>query len=371
MQLKYCPKIIVFCPLIKYNNIGCGRMKKMNVINLIKYYTNKNDLAFRKESEEIAKDFMNSGDSELAEYIMALLTNENVWIPQLYENELAYLKKETINNEPLPLPEAIMNDISSIINAICKNVFVNKFLFYGKPGTGKTEAVKQIARILGRSLYSVDFSALIDSKLGQTQKNIVALFNEINSCKSLDKIIILLDELDALVLDRTNSNDLREMGRVTSTFLKELDNLNPKAILFATTNLYNNLDKAIIRRFDAKISFDRYKLEDLEDVGEQIVLYYAKKFPYIDKNSRLLKKIIHHMNSILSPAELKNEIKTSIAFSDPDDGQDYFKRLYKKICYENIDLKLLQEQGFTIREIEVLTGVSKSKVARELKGGKE
>ena len=43
----------------------------------------------------------------------------------------------------------------------------------------------------------VDFSAIIDSKLGQTQKNITALFKEINSFSMQDKVIFLFDEIDA------------------------------------------------------------------------------------------------------------------------------------------------------------------------------
>lgn len=63
-----------------------------------------------------------------------------------------------------------------------------------------------------------------------------------------------MDEIDALVLDRINTNDLREMGRVTSTFIKELDRLNENVVIIATTNLFSNFDKAIVRRFDATVS---------------------------------------------------------------------------------------------------------------------
>ena len=342
-------------------------MKKMNVINLIKYYSLKNDNAFRNEALEIAKDFDKSGDSQLAEYIMALLTGNNVFVPQVYENELTFLKKVTLNTDPLPLPELIEKDIIGIVNAISHNAGINKFLFYGSPGTGKTETVKQMARILERNLYIADFSSLIDSKLGQTQKNIVSFFEEINLCNSLDKIIILLDEIDSIILDRTNSNDLREMGRATSTFLKELDNLNENAIIFATTNLYSHFDKAILRRFDSKVSFDRYSIDDLKDIAEEIVKFYEKKFKFIGKNVKILKKIVFNMNPVLTPGELKNEIKTCIAFSSSSDEFDYLKRLYVSLCNCEIEFKKLQEQGFTVREIEVLTGVSKSKVARELK----
>ena len=61
-------------------------------------------------------------------------------------------------------------------------------------------------------------------------------------------------------------------------------------------------------------------------------------------------------------------IKTSLAFSDSSNEFDYLKRLYNSICKDaSMDLKKLQQQGFSTREIEILTGISKSQVARELK----
>jgi len=75
------------------------------------------------------------------------------------------------------------------------------------------------------------------------------------------------------------------------------------------------------------------------------------------------------MSPIPYPGDLKNIIKTAVAFSDPDDGADYFRRLYYAICSEKSEnLKKLQLQKFTVREIEILTKKSKSSVARELKG---
>ena len=68
------------------------------------------------------------------------------------------------------------------------------------------------------------------------------------------------------------------------------------------------------------------------------------------------------------PGDLKNLIRTAVAFSNPQDGMDYFRRLYYAVCNEKPeDLKKLQVQKFTVREIEILSGKSKSSVARELK----
>ena len=192
-------------------------MKKKNVINLIRCYSEKNDIGFRNEAYEIARDFDKDGDYDLAEYIMSLLSSANAFVPQNDDVEnLNYCKKVNFTNSALPLPEEIKNDVIGIVNAIGHKKGVNKFLFTGAPGTGKTETVKQIARLTNRSLYIVNFDLVIDSKLGQTSKNITDLFSEINSMIMPDKTIILFDEIDALALDRTNSNDLREMGRATS-----------------------------------------------------------------------------------------------------------------------------------------------------------
>ena len=344
-------------------------MKKKNVLNLIKYYAEKNDSAFRNEAYEIAKNFDKNNDYQLSEYIMALLSDANTFSPQIDASENVFVKRMETTNNPLPLPNLIKDNILGIINAIGHNAGVNKFLFEGPPGTGKTESAKQIARILERELFIVDFDSVIDSKMGQTSKNISLLFNEISSVSNPDKVIILFDEIDSIAIDRINSNDLREMGRATSSVLKGLDSLNDNIVLIATTNLYKAFDKALSRRFDAVIDFSNYTKQDLVDVGEAILNNMLQKFKFAGRNIRLFKKILECMDAIPYPGELKNLIKTSIAFSDSNNEYDYLKKLYINVSKnnENIDLKQLQNNGFTVREIEILTGISKSQVSRELK----
>ena len=343
-------------------------MKKKNIVNLIKYYSENNDAGFRNEAYEIAKSFDAVGDYQLSEYIMALLSNANTFVPQMSEAESCFFKKVELSQEPLPLPEDIKSDVIGIVNAVGHNVGINKFLFQGAPGTGKTETVKQIARILERELYIVNFDSAIDSKLGQTSKNISLLFSEINHFSHPEKVVILFDEIDAIALDRTNSNDLREMGRATSAVLKGMDTLNELIVLIATTNLFNSFDKALIRRFDSVIDFNRYSRDDLLEIAEIILNGYLNQFKFAGKNVRLFRKIIEQMEIIPYPGDLKNLIKTAIAFSRPGDEYDYLRRLYNASQKENnADLKTMQSQGFTVREIEILTGVSKSQVSRELK----
>ena len=343
-------------------------MKKKNVINLIKYHAEKNEAGFRNEAYEIAKGFDASGDYQLAEYIMALLSDANTFVPQVNEKESDLFERLETQGDMLFLPEVITQDFLGIVNAVARNVGINKFLFQGKPGTGKTEAVKQLGRILDRDIYMVNFAAIIDSKLGQTQKNIAALFREINSFVHPEKVLILFDEIDAVALDRTNSNDLREMGRATSAMLKGMDYMDERIILVATTNLYEHFDKALIRRFDSVVDFNRYTQEDLMDVAEGMLNKFLKKFKLANKDIRLFRKIISLMQPIPYPGDLKNLIKTAVAFSDPDDGSDYFRRLYYAVCGKRPeDLIDLQSQKFTVREMEILTKKSKSSIARELR----
>ena len=331
-------------------------MKKQNVLNLIKYHVERNENSFRNEAVATARYFDSIGDYQLAEYIMGLISESNLYAPQSSDFESEFLKQiETRGVEALNLPLEISEDIKGIINAVNHNVGINKFLFEGLPGSGKTEAAKNVARLLNRSLFVVDFENLIDSKLGQTNKNITNVFKEINMIPNANKIVVLFDEIDVIALDRINSNDVREMGRVTSTILRELDrltDLNKEIVIIATTNLYSNFDKALVRRFDAVINFNRYSEEDLIEVAEYYFSSFIKNFKGTSKDVRLFRKII----------------KTSLAFSDIGSEYDYLKRLYNNLIgnLEQKDLSKLYEEGFTIREIEKLKGESKSTVARKL-----
>ena len=128
-------------------------MKKKSVISLIKYYTEKNDVGFRSEAYEIAKDFDASGDYQLAEYIMSLLSNANTFVPQVSENVSPFFEKIEANTDMLLLPDEITGDLIGIVNAIDHHIGINKFLFQGAPGTGKNGSSKTI----GKNLKQRDF----------------------------------------------------------------------------------------------------------------------------------------------------------------------------------------------------------------------
>lgn len=110
-------------------------MKKKSVLNLIKYHVERNENGFRNEAINIARYFDSIGDNQLAEYIMSLIAESNLYIPQKNDFESEFLKPiDTQNVQPLCLPSVILEDIKGIINAVNYNIGINKFLFEGLPG---------------------------------------------------------------------------------------------------------------------------------------------------------------------------------------------------------------------------------------------
>lgn len=344
-------------------------MKKQSLVNLVKYHMFNNNDSFIAEVASIARDFDRDGDSITAEVLMDLISSTEYRIPQSVNySSLTFLEKTEYSSKPLLLPDAIEEDVMGIVRAIHNKSGMSKFLFYGAPGTGKTECAYQIARMLNRDILSVDFSSLVSRYLGETAKNISLLFDEINHVP-FSNVVILFDEIDAIVMDRINNNDLREMGRVTSQFLKCFDKVNENAIIIATTNLFSSFDKALIRRFDAVISFDRYTEEDLILIADAMLTSCVKKSTHTRQDLRLFNKILRDTPDIPLPADLKQAINSAVAFSDEAYCYDYLRKLYISL-HDGVIPSIydLKKSGYTTREIEILTHMPRSSVARKLKG---
>lgn len=355
-------------------------MKKQDIVRLIECHQLGDHSGFRQQALKIAQEFDAVGDHEIGAYIMRLISGVGIFVPQsqgsahtegsteLDEQDLVYLERCSLSTEELYLPDAIVDDFKGAARAVTRHMGINRLLFTGKPGTGKTEAAHAFAKLLDRRLYAVSFAALIDSKLGETIKNIAALFREINALGEPWKAVVLFDEIDALALNRISSQDLREMGRAVSAFLKGLDELNGEIVLIATTNLLAEMDRALVRRFDCVIDFDRYERNDLTEIAVKLLDRYLQLARIKYRNVRLFKKILAVPEQLPSPGELKNLIKTAVGFSDPQDETDYLKRFYKALLpQENLSVAELMIRGFSVRELEILTGIPKSSVARNLR----
>lgn len=347
-------------------------MKKRNILNLIKYHVEKNETAFRNESISIARYFDSIGDQDLAEYILGLLSELPTFSPQILEVNSECLEPiDTTKLEPLHLPLEIMNDIGTIISAVKRNIGINTFLFMGEPGTGKTEAAKQVARLLKRNFYKIDLKRFIDSNVEKTNINIIKAFQQMHRISDANQRVILFEEIDALVRDKENAHDTNGIESIMSTLIGEIDSLSSlhkDIVLIATTNSYNDIEQPLFRRFNFTVNFNRYAQEDLIEICEFYCVAFIAQFKANRKAIRLLRKILNLSNNLPYPGELKDIVKAAIAFSDVSSEYDYLKRLYDALI-ENLDSKDVSDlymEGFTIREIEILKGISKSSVSRKL-----
>ena len=162
-------------------------------------------------------------------------------------------------------------------------------LFYGGPGTGKTETVYQLARTTGRSIMLVDVPQIKSKWVGDSEKNIKALFDRYRNLVMRSELapILLFNEADAIFGVRKNGaeNAVDKMeNTIQNIILQEMENLH--GIMIATTNLEGNLDSAFERRFLYKVKFEkpdakvrsRIWQDMIPDLTEKEVTTLAKAF---------------------------------------------------------------------------------------------
>lgn len=128
------------------------------------------------------------------------------------------------------------------------------FLFHGPSGAGKTEFVKYLGRMTGRLVQMERISDLLSMWVGETEKNIAKAFQR----ASRQGNILLLDELDALAIDRGRAVRTWESSLV-SELLQQVE--NHRGILIGCTNIVDALDTAFYRRFFLKIGFEGIRAE--------------------------------------------------------------------------------------------------------------
>lgn len=189
-------------------------------------------------------------------------------------------------------------------------------LFYGSPGTGKTETVYQIARKTGRKIMRVDVDKIKSCWVGESEKNIKALFDRYrNICKNSKLApILLFNEADAVLgvrMEGANRAVDKMENSIQNIILQEMESL--EGIMIATTNLTTNLDKAFERRFLYKIQFNRPTVEArasiwqgmMPDLSHDDALLLAAKF---DLSGGEIENIVRKQSvtAILSGDEIAN-----------------------------------------------------------------
>ena len=147
-------------------------------------------------------------------------------------------------------------------------------LFYGAPGTGKTESVLQLARKTGRDIMQVNISQVKSMWVGESEKNIKAVFDRYRAVARHSKRIpiLLFNEADAVIGKRKEgaerSVDKME-NSIQNIILQEMESL--EGIMIATTNLVQNMDHAFERRFLYKVKFEKPEQEQRTKIWQSMM----------------------------------------------------------------------------------------------------
>ncbi len=142
----------------------------------------------------------------------------------------------------------------------------NKILLHGHSGCGKTTTAKAVATALNKSIVIINLSTLINAKIGETSKNVKALFDK----AIREKAVLFLDEFDQIGRSReSDDKDVAEMRRLVNTIIQLIDYFPTDSLLICATNFYNSIDSALLRRFQIKLKFEMPSKNELN-------MYYDK-----------------------------------------------------------------------------------------------
>jgi SpoVK/Ycf46/Vps4 family AAA+-type ATPase len=129
--------------------------------------------------------------------------------------------------------------------------------FHGAPGTGKTALAEHIASELQRPLLIRQASDLVSKFVGETEQNMAKMFEEAQA----ENAVLLLDEADSFLRSRQRAERSYEVTEVNE-MLQGMERFG--GLFICTTNLFDELDEAALRRFTFKVKFKPLRPEQRE-----------------------------------------------------------------------------------------------------------
>ena len=147
--------------------------------------------------------------------------------------------------------------------------YVPALILHGESGCGKTELARYIAYKAKLPFIYVRFSSLVNSLLGGTQGNIAKVFDYAKTAPC----VLCFDEIDAVGMARGQKNDVGEMDRIVIALMQEMDRVPNNMIIIGTTNRFDRLDPALIRRFPLKYEVQRLNEKEADELRIKLFQY--------------------------------------------------------------------------------------------------
>ena len=233
-------------------------------------FVNRESFRMTMEAKRTLFEELNLSSLNTNQKKAGLLKADDIAIKKLYYDE-------EVRKQVSELTQLLNDDhYQEIRNRLKESGFRCGFtcLFYGMPGTGKTETVLQLAKETGRDIMQVNISEIKSMWVGESEKNIKALFdnyrNKVKECKLTP--ILLFNEADAIIGKRQEGAERavdKMENSIQNIILQEMETLD--GILIATTNLAQNMDKAFERRFLYKIKFTKPTIEARMSIWREMI----------------------------------------------------------------------------------------------------
>jgi len=138
-------------------------------------------------------------------------------------------------------------EVPKIVEALKRKSY-GTLCFYGPPGTGKTALAEHIAKSLDKPLMIRQASDIMSKYVGETEQNMAKMFEEAQT----EGAVLLLDEADSFLRSRRMAERNYEVSEVNE-MLQGMERF--AGVFICTTNLFQELDEAALRRFTFKVQF--------------------------------------------------------------------------------------------------------------------
>lgn len=156
----------------------------------------------------------------------------------------------------------------------------NKILLHGSSGCGKTTTAKAIANTLDKKIIIINLSTIIDSRIGETSKNLKAIFDK----AIREKAVLFLDEFDQIGKSRdSDDKDVGEMRRLVNTIIQLFDYFPSDSLLICATNHYEIIDSALLRRFQLRLKYEMPLEKQLDLYYDKILSTFPQHFQNIER----------------------------------------------------------------------------------------
>ena len=288
---------------------------------------------------------------ELYEVVQSSIALEDVVLPKNQKSIIEQILAENEKNEKLirhRLPPA------------------NRLLLCGPPGCGKTMLANAIAKELGLPMAYVRLDGLISSYLGQTSVNLRKVFDSVRD----KRIVLFLDEFDAIAKKRDDENEMGELKRVVTALLQNFDNMPVNVFLIAATNHEHLLDPAIWRRFNYVINLSYPDEEQRAELIKKWLEEYSVEY-------EVKMELLTAITAERSTAQLKELVmaaaKRYITTERPITMDDMVELLIQQLTNNANSADVIQaasalhDKGVSIRALAKALGMKHNTLSYQLK----